>query len=309
MPSKRGFTLIELLVVIAIIGILIALLLPAVQSAREAARRMSCSNNLKQIGLAVLNYEDTAGSLPPGAFYNRYDFPDLPAHKGSILIRILPFLEQQPLYDQFDLADPAGTEGQASANDYRLGGTKVAPYVCPTDPSNGMKGPHAVASYAASQGPTPHNGNGSCWCENNFNDYTPPPQIWEEDVFHGPFTRVPVSVSLNQITDGLSNTIFFGEVLPLCSVHMGRDWAYTNNGQGFGHTHIPINYDTCQDSGDYCHQPCNWSTEKGYRSAHPGGAMFLFGDGSVHFLSESINHWDYQRLGNKADGEVIQNSL
>jgi len=290
-----AFTLVELLVVIAIIGILIALLLPAVQAAREAARRAQCSNNLKQIALALHNYHDTNKIFPPGAFFGLY--------RGSILIRLLPFVEQQPLYDRFDLK--LNTDTQAAANNYELGGTIVPVYVCPSDTSKGKKSDRAVSSYAASQGPTPHVGNSSCWCENNWNDYTPPPKVWQDEVFFGPFTRDPICTTMADCTDGLSNTIYFGEVLPLCSAHMGAGWAMTNNGQGFGHTHVPINYDTCQTSGDYCNQSCNWSTEKGFRSKHPGGAMFAFGDGSVHFLSETIDHWNYQRLGNKADGEPL----
>ena len=296
-PASAGFTLVELLVVITIIGILIALLLPAVQAAREAARRAQCSNNLKQIGLALHNYHTSTRSFPPGAFFGLY--------RGSIVMRLLPYVEQQALYDCFDFK--LNTDTQALADDKKLGGTVVSVYVCPSDTSRGKKSNGmAVSSYAASQGPTPHHGNSSCWCENNWNEYTPPPQVWEAEVFHGPFTRDPICTAVADCRDGVSNTIYFGEVLPLCSAHMGAGWAMTNNGQGFGHTHIPINYDTCQTDGDYCHQSCNWSTEKGFRSNHPGGAMFVFGDGSVHFLSETIDHWNYQYLGNIRDGEPVQ---
>ena len=293
---RRAFTLVELLVVITIIGILIGLLLPAVQSAREAARRMQCSNNMKQIGLALHNYHTSNKVFPPGAFYG--------LNRGSIMMRLLPYIEQQALYDQFDFK--TNTDTQAAANSYELGGTVISVYVCPSDSSRGKIGSKAVHNYTASQGPTPHHGNSGCWCENNWNEYTPEPQVWEEGVFHGPFTRDPLCTSVADCRDGLSNTIYFGEVIPECSQHNGNGWAWTNNGQGFGHTHIPLNYDTCQTTGDYCNQKCNWSTEKGYRSRHPGGAMFLLGDGSVHFISESIDHWNYQRLGNKADGEVVQ---
>src|SRR6188768_3901810 len=99
-PSRRGFTLVELLVVIAIIGVLVALLLPAVQAAREAARRMQCTNNLKQLGLALANYETAIKSYPPGAFW-QYP-PDTNALKGSCLLHLLPFMEQQNIYDQVD---------------------------------------------------------------------------------------------------------------------------------------------------------------------------------------------------------------
>ncbi|MDY0170257.1 MAG: DUF1559 domain-containing protein [Thermoguttaceae bacterium] len=293
---RRAFTLVELLVVITIIGILIALLLPAVQSAREAARRLQCSNNVKQIGLALHNYHTAHNIFPPGAFFG--------LNRGSIMIRLLPYIEQQALYDQFDFK--TNTDTQAAANSYALGGTVIATYVCPSDSVRGKIGSKGVHNYAASQGPTPHHGNTSCWCENNWNEYTPEPKVNQAGVFHGPFTRDPIATSVADCRDGLSNTIYFGEVLPECSDHNRAGWAWTNNCQGFGHTHIPINYDTCQTSGDFCNQKCNWSTEKGFKSRHPGGAMFLLGDGSVHFISETIDHWNYQRLGNKADGEVVQ---
>ena len=294
----RGFTLVELLVVITIIGILIALLLPAVQAAREAARRMQCSNNHKQIGLALHNYHASNNTFPPGAFFGLY--------RGSILIRLLPYIEQQALYDEFDFSK--NTDTQAAANDHRLDNTIVSTYVCPSDSLGGRlpDSGRGVSNYTASQGPTPHHGNDACWCDNNWNSYTPPPQVYQTSVFHGPFTREPISTRVADCVDGLSNTIYFGEVLPRCSAHMSCGWARTNNGQGFGHTHIPLNYDTCQTEGDFCNQKCNWSTEKGFRSLHPGGAMFLLGDGSVHFLPETIDHWLYQYLGDKDDGEAAQ---
>ena len=301
MRKSKGFTLVELLVVIAIIGILIALLLPAVQAAREAARRMQCSSNMKQMGVALHSYHNNANTFPPGAFYDYY----AGLYRGSILIRLLPYIEQQALYDRFDFSQ--NTDPQVEANDMEIGRIIVSTFVCPSDPAQGKAADgRGVCSYTASQGPTPHYGNPSCWCENNWNEYTPEPKVDEKGVFHGPFTRAPIPCKVADCPDGLSSTIFFGEVLPLCSDHMSRGWAWTNNGQGFGHTQIPINYDTCQEnSDDYCHKSCNWSTEKGFNSTHPGGAMFLFGDGSVHFIEEAIDHVNYQRLGNKADGEVV----
>src|SRR5687767_8597039 len=96
--TPRGFTLVELLVVIAIIGILVALLLPAVQAAREAARRMSCSNNLKQLGLACHNYHDVYGQFPPnGLFFSNWGIST-----GSPFVKILPYMENQPMYDKFE---------------------------------------------------------------------------------------------------------------------------------------------------------------------------------------------------------------
>jgi prepilin-type N-terminal cleavage/methylation domain-containing protein len=115
---RRGFTLVELLVVIAIIGILIALLLPAVQAAREAARRMQCSNNLKQIGLGLHNYHDTFGTFPPGASQDQY---------LGYATRLLPFMEQKPLYDRVDFENVYSTP-----NNYAVGAVRVDAFLCPS---------------------------------------------------------------------------------------------------------------------------------------------------------------------------------
>ena len=112
---------------------------------------------------------------------------------------------------------------------------------------------------------------------------------------------------LADVAHGLSSTIFFGEVRPRCSEHARNGWATSNNGNGYCTTLIPINYDTCNDNAtDPCRRPCNWNTEVGFKSAHVGGSQFLLGDGSVHFVSENIDHLTYQALGGKQDGKVAQ---
>jgi len=312
--GRRGFTLVELLVVIAIIGILIALLLPAVQAAREAARRMQCSNNLKQIGLALHNYHDTNKCFPPGSFWFSTDYAN---YRGSILIRLLPFLEQQPLYNQFDFKNTGGV----SVDNQVIPGTTtliqsqvVAVYVCPSDNHPATLNGRALHNYAASIGPTTHANNSACPCPgyDSWNAYAPPP--WggvygygPAANFAGPFFRYPVATKISDCTDGLSNTIYFGEVRPMCSVHNSQGWGSSNNGQGLTSTIVPINYNSCsQVATDGCKAYCNWNTELAFKSRHPGGAQFQFGDGSVHFLSENIDHWTYQYLGAKADGFAAQ---
>ena len=115
-----------------------------------------------------------------------------------------------------------------------------------------------------------------------------------------------VTTKPSQITDGLSKTIFMGEVRVPCSVHAQAGWAFTNNGNGYCTTLIPINYDTCTDTApDPCHRSCTWNTDVGFKSAHPGGAQFLFGDGSVRLLQDAIDLQMYQYLGAKADGQII----
>jgi hypothetical protein len=109
------------------------------------------------------------------------------------------------------------------------------------------------------------------------------------------------------VTDGLSKTIFFGEVRPRCSQHAQNGWTSSNDGNGYCSKLIPINFDTCNDnSPDFCHRSYNWNAEVGFRSAHAGGAHFLFGDGAVHLLAESIDHQMYQYLGAKNDGQPVR---
>lgn len=306
---RGGFTLVELLVVIAIIGIMIALLLPAVQSAREAARGMQCSNHLKQIGLALHNYENVTRVFPPGAFFDWYSAGSgsyTYLWRGSILAHILPYVEQQTLYDAFDFkSNEIWRQKYPGTNTY-IASTVVATYLCPSDThstvnSDGL----ALHNYAASNGPTEMPPNPSCYCECNWN-------AWKHAPYHdtrnyaGPFNRYGVPTKIAQIEDGLSSTIFFGEVRPACSRHVNRGWANANNANGLAGTLPPINTDTCDDShADFCRRSCNYLPELGFRSRHPGGAMFLFGDGSVHFLSESLNHDLYQALGDKADGRAV----
>jgi len=302
----RAFTLVELLVVIAIIGILIALLLPAVQAAREAARRMQCSNNLKQIGLALHNYHDTNKCFPPGAFWYGLDYAN---YRGSILIRLLPFIEQQPLYDMFDFELTGGVSvdnQKMPGTDVLLAAQIVPTYVCPSDNNQGLLNGRAIHNYAASMGPTRVGSNPDCTCSLDWNIFALAWRTNPEDIA-GPFTRQRASTRIVDCTDGLSNTIYFGEVRRQCSVHIQQGWVRSNDGNGLTSTVVPINFDTCDNNAaDNCNRPCNWNTELGFRSRHPGGAQFLLGDGSVHFLTETIDHWNYQYLGAKADGEVVR---
>ncbi len=313
---KNAFTLVELLVVITIIGILIALLLPAVQAAREAAKRMQCSNNMKQLGLGVLNYEGTFGILPKGALPNVVVGS---VHKGSMLIRLLPFVEQQAVYDAYDFRTNLATQTYPGTST-TIRSTVIPCYVCPSDDHpptwdvpttfSDVGGPNRVVglhNYSASAGPTSLANNPSCSCSKDFNSYAL--ATFNGPKMAGPFNWVDY-VSLPQIVDGLSNTIFFGEVRPLWSINVERGWADHSNGCGYTSTIIPLNYDTSKRgpvAGDNCDQYCNWHTEVGFRSAHPGGVNFVFGDGSVHMLSDTIDHQMYQYLGGMNDGKPVGN--
>src|SRR5947207_5852721 len=216
---RRGFTLIELLVVIAIIAVLIALLLPAVQAAREAARRTQCSNNLKQIGLAALQFEEVYKRLPPGAVWSSSG-----TSKGSMYVYLLPYLEQSNLYGAFDLSQTSIDGSKFPGSSTLIGSTVIPAFLCPSDPHPKQYLTLASHNYAASRGPTDVFSNPSCPCTNPWQSLTQAP-LDDPQKFAGPFTRLGTVVRLSEVTDGLTNTIFFGEVRPRCSEHARNGWA------------------------------------------------------------------------------------
>ena len=294
-PScRRGFTLVELLVVIAIIGILIALLLPAVQAAREAARRMQCTNNLKQIGLAIHNYATT--------YLEHFPVGSPGSAKHGLFTTLLPYLEQSPMHDQIDWT--------LSTYDCPDRYTVVSAYVCPSWPGEpvfrDMTNHHmngAVSTYQGTAG-TPRDGETVVSAPINGD-------IPTNGIFGWQLIR-----RFRDVTDGLSNTLAIGEF-----VHRDRvAGSGTNNFQpapgnvrgwilGSGSTgniglytckalvyspNTPI--DRVNDGAKFNHLPMG--------SYHPGGLNFLMGDGSVDFVSEAIDLTIYQDMATCAGGEV-----
>jgi len=336
--KRRGFTLVELLVVIAIIGILVGLLLPAVQAAREAARRMQCSNNLKQFGLALLNYESAYKRLPHNTPAQDWSGGD--RIKGSTLIKLLPQMEQTALYGQIDfnrnvedqLNTPIGVvvPGQAPKTGLGMagaGGTRMNLFICPSDGTSSKRMDQAQQfyNYAPNMGNQNMDTNaGMCNLHPNNSHTTRAAGVLGGNLFRngwaghgnndnapgisGPFSRVGYAARLAEITDGTSNTIFMGEILPSCGDHTRNGWIHWNS-MWIGTT-ARINFNTCgkrgvDDNAGNCNAFNNWQTSQGFKSDHAGGANFVFGDGSVQFIPETIDYLAYQQMGSKDDGEPV----
>ena len=318
----RGFTLIELLVVIAIIAVLIALLLPAVQQAREAARRSTCKNNLKQYGLAIHNYHETYGKIPLSANFSTNWNNNVVGWQ----VRILPFADQAALYNELDFS--AGFASGTAGVDKLLPNGKYlrqmpTPYSkCPSDASSSPDGNWAQASYGGSMG-SQRTDSASAACQPYFtpgvhfenpNGSAGHGNTTEKRYISGIFGRILFEgLAFADVTDGLSNTIFVGEILPACNDHGGGWWHFNGMANAHSSTSVPINtMTTCNSPYKRINPPfptCtaqnNWNSAWGFRSSHTGGAHFLLGDGSVRFLSESLDYATYQRLGGRADGNPI----
>lgn len=311
-PRRGGFTLVELLVVIAIIGVLVALLLPAVQAAREASRRSKCSNNLKQIGLAMHNHHDTLNVFPYaqfGGYANNSSLPAPPAlsTKSCITwpILILPFAEQQPLYDtitNYLTNNPTVTAYGAPTT---VKDNKIPLYMCPTDPNMGKV--HATEGFHGNY--LACNGNTLNW-DGTANL----PQAG------GTANTGPILVGVRQgmaaITDGTSNTILASETL-VWKTGDDRRGRMFNSYQGetlFSTLRVPMS--SAADAQFSCgtslpvHLPCtavssSANSINSARSQHPAGVNAAMCDGSVRFITKSVDATTWSVLGTRAGGEVF----
>jgi prepilin-type N-terminal cleavage/methylation domain-containing protein len=277
--KPAGFTLVELLVVIAIIGVLVALLLPAVQAAREAARRSSCSNNLKNLGLAMHNYHDTNNAFPYG------DRLTGNSRTFGWTARILPFIEQQPLYDRINWS--ASWSDTTPVNGYynkQIQSNKINVFLCPSatndkttsdldgttpaytfhyvgimgpDGTNAMTGTYYTCTNCISGGVTGHGGFAQQGMLN-----------WEK------------AQTMANVTDGLSNTLMLGE-LSWNKANCFRVWTRGTDGS----------YTTATKNIRYAIKAKPYTTEfnnVSMGSEHPGGAMFANGDASVRFVTANM---------------------
>ena len=309
--------MIELLVVIAIIAVLVALLLPAVQQAREAARRSQCRNNLKQLGLALHNYHDVHNMFPINHFNSEV----------TVFVGMLPYLDHAGLYSKITRFGGGG--GTATIVD----GKQVKEFMltvlqCPSDPESGkpIAQNTAPSSYAPSLGAQLMQSNGSCDLttiigsvyssagltptsgEDPFQRGNPRTDVGQGSQISGMFSRGVVtawSARTRDVTDGLSNTIAIGEIRSACNGY-SRNFGWGDAESMWYATTAPINFPTCSPTGTGCMSRGEvWNTNFGFKSMHTGGAHFVLGDGSVQFISENINMLTYARLGDRFDGGVV----
>ncbi len=316
-----AFTLVELLVVIAIIGVLVALLLPAVQAAREAARRSQCTNNMRQVSLALLGFEDSKKTFPAARMgcdtvgatpYIGVDCnskksstgDELAYHGASAFVQILPYLELQALHRQLNIADVPLWSASSGSTWYNVTGVsdayqqRPAMYVCPSDseakPLSEYK--HEVPA----RSPDPATGSYA-----NVAGTAGPPNSatlkYENDgVFF--YNRM---MKIAEITDGLSNTIFVGETIDGHSLENNNIWTNGNRGNStMRTTQTPLN----TPIGASVVGTANTLTpgsHGGFNSRHPSGANFAYGDGHVIFVSESIAENVYDAIATRAGDETI----
>lgn len=341
LPNRRrfsaGFTLVELLVVIAIIGVLVGLLLPAVQAAREAARRMSCGNNIKQLGLAAHNFENTHGKLPEGFGQDRKPTPPNNSRRfqgHSVFYHLLNYIEQTSLYDAMNYDLPLLNVAALPTDG--LAATVVPTLLCPSDllPNEALPFPE-TGTVSAYYGGTSYRANGGTrpvFATSATND----------GVFMavGPSARkassapAGIEVRFRDITDGLSNTVAFGEFFhhdrnfdtftaagwTSGSTILGWSRWYPAGGDAglsniMGGAFAPINYQVPWahgQSGAPGSQNAWWITQdrrlSSYGSGHPGGANFALCDGSVRFMTETMDQLILGYYCKRDDGMVINGS-
>ena len=298
---RRAFTLIELLVVIAIIAILIALLVPAVQKVREAAARSQCTNNMKQIGLALHGYHDTYKVLPSGDFHGNGTKP-----AGWCWIpKIFPYVDQGPAASQLDF-----TVHSWQGNNPAVLKNRFPLFTCPANPVGDVARSEERPAYATPQPASPWN-LGQADYASCIGDYMNASGVGASPAYgnvgygsngevRGVIGRWGWAAKYALIPDGLSNTFFVGECVGVFCI----DQNLTS--QSYGTTAHPINY---MNNSLFQNPPTEsnprWDESIGFRSYHPGGANFLLGDGTVHYITENIDMAVYRALASRDGAEAV----
>jgi prepilin-type N-terminal cleavage/methylation domain-containing protein/prepilin-type processing-associated H-X9-DG protein len=321
MRRRAGFTLIELLVVIAIIAILIGLLLPAVQKVREAAARTTCSNNLKQLGVACHNYHSSYDKLPYGILRHQgspadpltyWPSPETPTNRRYALMhQLLPYIEQEALFRRWnDLnfnanrLEPGGTVEWAGEHFFKQ---KVKTLICPSNPNAGNSlnpdGQYFITHYFGSAGTRGYNrggyAGGAAVRPSHF------------DYKDGVFVQNQ-RFTLQGIADGTSNTLMLGERHyfdpEFDKYDPITDWGWCwfgGTADAFLGTSVRINYRWAPGKLATATAVDVEDRMNAYGSGHSGGAMFALGDGSVRFIRDSIDLVQFRAMGTRAGGEVV----
>ena len=304
--TRSGFTLVELLVVIAIIGILVALLLPAVQAAREAARRSQCLNNFKQAGIGLHNHHTARGRFPSGIENFTLGVPCSVPRKHPMLHSgttgwswgtfILPYIEEDTLYSQLIFKPPA--QMHVPKSNFVVGGTKVDIFLCPSD----VKGFELVACCSGMSNGSPQEDLAKTNMAGvaDSRDWTcDPGKAWGRTDADGVMYQVS-NLPMSKITDGTTQTLMVGEVVGSLgsSNNFGFYWVTWN----VLHTANGINL-----ASKFEPQRANSVDEGSFASFHPGGCHFVFCDGHASFVSEDIDSATLAALTTRAGAEVISN--
>jgi prepilin-type N-terminal cleavage/methylation domain-containing protein/prepilin-type processing-associated H-X9-DG protein len=295
MRTRRGFTLIELLVVIAIIAILIGLLLPAVQKVREAAARLQCASNLRQIGIALHNYHDHQGSFPPG-YCDVAPWPlDDQGPGWGWASFILADVEQDNLQRRIDYNQNVGSPLPAIV---AARSTSLKLFQCPSDPNSAQT--FTVSDGGTGSWQLAHGSYVACNGNDGVDDNTTPPHT-------GAFVRAVRGFRTAEITDGLSNTFFVGE---RCTTMSWSTWAGVPLGALDPSVRSPGDFSggsalVMGHCGPHLPNDSIVTDADAMSSGHPLGINFLFGDGSVKMINNAISQPVYDALATRAGGEVV----